>query len=343
MHKVALRLIAKFLYLTFSFFTKRDLVILISSSSSTAFRNLPILAKALEFRGVKFRVLDSVISVENIYYLSKSKVVCIDQATKLTSNLRLRKSVEVIQLWHAGGAYKKFGFDACDGTFQDRKRIERIHGNTSWVITSSNNVRNVYAKAFGLPLEKVLPFGLLRTDQYFSIKNKKRNKRVVLFAPTFRTTNENRRYIKKLDATLSGLQRALSGTDYKLAVRLHPSISNECILNTVLEWSNRPLIDCLSETEVLITDYSSIFFDFSIFDGRIFWYLPDKEEYEFERGLYFNPLLEYPDYSATTISTLAELIKKNQVQNCPLIRKRFMDACDGRSTTRIVEFILSFL
>lgn len=341
--KQLLRLAAQSIYRLCALITKKDCVTLIYSKNSIAFENLPVLAKALELRGVKYRIIDSKISLKNIYLLSQANVVCLDQATYLTSNLRMCKSVKVVQLWHAGGAYKKVGYDACNGTIEDRERIDRIHGNVDWIITSSINVKGIYAKAFALPEERVLPLGMLRTDVYFSTRKKSNSGRVILFAPTFRTNSFNRRYTKNINSVIDEFERLLTGTDYELAIRLHPSVADAVAFRSARDWSSRSLIECLSEASVLVTDYSSILFDYSLFDGRIFWYIPDHQSYETERGLYFDPFDEYPEYSSDNLADLIKRIKSNRINNCKLIRRKYMDACDGESARRICNFIQSLL
>ena len=219
----------------------------------------------------------------------------------------------------------------------------RIHGNTKWIIITSNKLRDTYATAFNLPLEHVLPLGMLRTDLYFKSDRKfRQNKKIVLFAPTFRTFDK-RRTIAGVGNVIRELKGKLKKYDYELVVRLHPSVANQLSINSIINWSDRELLDCFNEISVLVTDYSSIFFDFSLFYGRIFWYLEDIDDYQKERGLYFNPLIDYPEYASRNLDDLVKKIAFNDNENCHIIRERFMDNCDGHSSQRIINFIKSLL
>ena len=68
----------------------------------------------------------------------------------------------VIQLWHAFGAFKKFGYQALDiaeGHTSGEAALFRIHRNNSWVICSGEGARKAFAEAFACPIERVLPLG----------------------------------------------------------------------------------------------------------------------------------------------------------------------------------------
>lgn len=330
------------IYSLLCFFNKKNKLIVIFAKNSEQFRNIPLLCDSLRRNDIAFCEIDQKVSLKNIFVLSQAKIVCIDQATSLTSNISLSDSTEVIQLWHAGGAYKKVGFDASDGSISDFKRIRRVHGNTKWMIITSNNLKYIYANAFHIPYEKILPLGMIRTDLYFKCCKKRKNNKLVLFAPTFRTCDKQRT-VAWAEQVILDFKKKLRKYDYDLVVRLHPSVANQLSIDSELNWSDRDLTDCLGRISVLVTDYSSIFFDFSLFNGRIFWYIKDIEDYENERGVYFNPLIDYPAYADKDLDDLVEKIAKNNNNNCKHIRERFMNSCDGHSTQRIVSFIKSLL
>lgn len=322
----------------------QDKLVVVYSNSSEHFQNLPALCNVFKKNSINHIVIDSSLTISNVCTLSKARVLCIDQATELTSNLVLIDTTEVIQIWHAGGAYKKVGYDASDGSIRDLKRIKRIHGNTKWIVTSSWNLVDIYSKAFMLPKNRVLPLGLIRTDAYFNINdNKCASAKIILYAPTFRTNRDNTRYVKGVELVVNSLSSYFGPLGYQVAVRLHPSVHNNLNLVNCYDWTNKPLLDCLSEVGILVTDYSSVFFDYSLFDGRVFWYLPDRMAYSRERGTYFDPLVEFPDYSATNIKDLLLKITENCESNTEQIKRRYMDCCDGKTGARLLSLINKFI
>lgn len=266
--------------------------------------------------------------------------MCIDQTTKLTSNVVLRPSTKILQVWHAGGAFKKIAFDACNGTEDDISRIQRIHGQTDYIVVSDFNLIKIYANAFRLPVTNVLPFGIPRTDTYSLGTGKRDNSRIVLFAPTFRTPVKGMRSNIYSREKIYQLQKKLKEIDYSLAIRLHPSLGSTNFEN-ILDWSSLPLQDALQKSSAIITDYSSVIFDYSLFPGRTFWLLEDFESYSLERGVYFNPLVKYPNYASKSIDDLVNKILTSKKENNYVIREEFMSSCDGNATLRVVEFIIN--
>ena len=338
--KIVTVIIAKALYFVLSKVFKARRIALIFSSCSVKFNNLSCLEREFDHREISFIRLTADITIKNIYNLAKSRIVLADQTTPLLSNITLRKESKLIQVWHAGGAFKKIGYDAWNGSAEDLKRIKRIHGNTSYIVTSDSKLRNIYASAFHIPEKNVLSFGLLRSDQYFGRKRSRCANRIILWAPTFRTNSNWIRYCPITAEEVNKLQEKLSEKGLILALRLHPSLHWNPDFKA-LNWGERELLDCILDSCTVITDYSSIIFDFSLFDGRIFWYIKDKEEFLKERGLYFDPEILLPDFVAHTIDDLTIKVLYNKTKNTNMIRKEFMGACDGHACDRIVKFIRS--
>lgn len=338
--KIVTVIIAKVEYFVLSKVIKPHQLTIIFSSCSVSFNNLSYLEREFYRRGISFVKLTADISIKNIYEIAKSHLILTDQTTPLLSNITLRKESKLIQVWHAGGAFKKIGYDAWNGSEEDLKRIKRIHGNTSYIITSDSKLRYIYASAFHISQKNVLPFGLLRSDQYIGRQRSQSAKNVILWAPTFRTNSNKIRYCPITAEEVNKLQKKLSENGLRLALRLHPSLRWNPDFQA-LDWGERELLDCILDSCTVITDFSSIIFDFSLFGGRIFWYIKDKEEFLKERGLYFDPENLQPEFVAHTIDDLIIKVLYNKTENTNTIKNEFMSACDGHACDRIVDFIKS--
>jgi CDP-ribitol ribitolphosphotransferase len=96
-------------------------------------------------------------------------------------------------------------------------------------------------------------------------------------------------------------------------------------------------------SDILITDYSSVIFEYSLLSKPIVFFVPDLEEYIKNRDFYY-PFSEYT--FGPTVRSTSKLIKAIQdeyidEEKIAQFKKRFMSACDGISTKRIVnEMIL---
>ena len=330
--------IAKVEYLAFSkLFTAQEIV-LVYSNHSDKFNNLTALAQALRRKQIRFVEISAELSIKNVFLLSRSSIVIVDQTTPLLSNIALNKKTKLIQVWHAGGAFKKVGFDASNGTIRDLKRIKRIHGNTSYIVISDKSLTSTYSSAFRIPFECVLPFGLLRSDLYKGKTKTVDSGKIVLWAPTFRTDKNRKRYCPITPEEVNFLQAKLLEKGLVLAIRLHPSLEWNSSFNA-LNWGNKSLIECIQESGTIITDYSSIIFDFSLLGGRIFWHIKDKLEYAQERGLYFDPEKMFPDFVSHTLEDLILNILLIKHENAQELKDVFMSACDGHACDRMIEFI----
>ena len=174
-------------------------------------------------------------------------------------------------------------------------------------------------------------------------------KKIVLVAPTYRGRKvEDATYaFEKLD--LQGLAHEL-GEDYALVTRWHPALYSNikrgiCPLRTggITDASEYEEInDLLIAADVLITDYSSVIFDWYLLSKPVIYFVYDLAEYEKGRGLYYD-FYEYV-YGAVVESSsqLPEAIRKGDM--CEDARdsfgRKFMSACDGKSTKRVIEWVL---
>ena len=130
--------------------------------------------------------------------IATSKQIIIDDYYPLIYALKLAKKTQLIQAWHACGAFKKMGFSRM-GKPGGPPNSSLTHRNYTYTIVSSPNIRKDYAEAFNLPLSSVKPLGIPRTDIFFDSKYiektktdllvkypQLKNKKVITFAPTFR-------------------------------------------------------------------------------------------------------------------------------------------------------------
>ena len=128
--------------------------------------------------------------------IMRSRVIVTDDYVRYLRYFPLRKDQKVIQLWHACGAFKKFGRY---GTNLKESVDLASHAQYDLVCVSGRAVRDIYADSFGIDREKVRALGAPRTDIFFDREKQEqvreavyarypqlRGRRVVLYAPTFR-------------------------------------------------------------------------------------------------------------------------------------------------------------
>ncbi len=135
--------------------------------------------------------------------MARSKYILLDDFYPIIYPIKLRKGTKLIQVWHAMGAFKTVGFSRM-GKPGGPSEKSLTHRNYTDAITSSDAIRKNYAEAFWMDINNVHATGVPRTDIFFDqnyIANTKqrlyekypimKEKKVVLFAPTFRGAGQN--------------------------------------------------------------------------------------------------------------------------------------------------------
>lgn len=294
------------------------------------------------------------------YYLATSEFFLIDDFYFPVYVVNLRKGTEVVQTWHACGAFKKFGYSILDkeyGADNNYVKYIPIHKNYSHVLVSAQEVVPCYAEAFNMEASNIRPLGIPRTDLFFkeSLKEKSiqkvyqsfpelKGKKLVLYAPTFRGATQADMHMEipfNLDQVLDALEEGVI-----LGLKMHPFVRELPDLSTysnVVDLSTYPEInDLLLITDLLITDYSSIVFEYSLLERPMIFYAHDQEQYIKERDFYY----EYETFiPGPLVQTTDELIQVLTSQSYDLkavktFKETFFDCPDGRASERFVNQIL---
>lgn len=256
-----------------------------------------------------------------------------------------RKETKVIQLWHACGVMKKMGYDAAD----DIPHYYRasVYRNYDLVTVSAPECTKYLCSAMRLSEQIVRPLGVSRTDFYFDptwIAQCKadfyrqhpqaKGKTVILWAPTFRG-NAEAPYLVGAEDILA--LEAQLGEDYYFLYKVHPHIETHTHLSNCAILTER----LLPVADLMITDYSSVLYDFMFFKKPLVLYAPDFHEYDAARGLYLSYETLSP-FICKTSRTLLQTVKaalEQKEQQHTLCRQRYLSACDGNATARILQTI----
>lgn len=311
----------------------------------------------LDYQGNSFgAVLKSMLSFMKAYANARCVFIC-DNFLPVSSCSK-RKETTVVQLWHAGGILKKYAYDTPDDIPVYYKG--HVYKNYDITTVSAPVCVPVYERAMRLQKGTVLPIGLSRTDLFFSQEYKEScarefyqkhpeavGKRVVLFAPTFRGKASDPYLVG--GEWMEGLEEKLNSRlqkgelPYKVYMRVHPHLDNKRKLSNIEIETQRllPVID------LLISDVSSVIFDYVLLQKPLVLFIPDLEELEQTRGFYI-PLLEIPGTLVTQGEQLGEAVRtsihtfhKDEQKQRQLkeFREKYMGACDGQATGRILSQI----
>lgn len=297
------------------------------------------------------------------YLLATSRVFIVDDYYFPIYVIRPRPGTTIIQTWHAAGAFKRFGYSVLDKSFGvDEAFVARIpiHSNYTVCLVSSMAVAPHYAEAFRLPLDRFASrYGIPRTDVLFDAALRDRvitdihhrydlppGRRVILYAPTFRGDTVGTANAGPL-LDLHVLRDAL-GEDHVLLLRLHPFVREAVavgpdLADFVRDASAHPDInELLLVSDVLVTDYSSVIFEFALLGRPMVFFAPDLEAYEGERGFYFDYRTGVPGPVVATSAEVAAAIRRGDADHARVeaFARWAFDAADGHATERVVEELI---
>ena len=348
---------------------KKNKVVLASNKSKELTGNLKYIYDELVSRDefiIKIYMnnkRDKINRLKMYYNFATSKFILIDDYYRQLYGLKIRKRSELIQVWHACGAFKKFGFSAIGKSDGNSLEFEKkAHLHYSKVLTSSKEVNKYYSEAFNINKENILSFGVPRTDillnkeyQEFIKLNLEslypiiKNKNVITYAPTFRGGIEARKNFK-LQLDLERILKEL-GNDYVIILKLHPSVNYECIdlSNMPNDYKNRILNinsdfdinKILLVTDILISDYSSVIFEAALLNKKILMYAYDKDEYLSERDFYYNYDNFVPGPIAYNNEDVINIIKENKfdMEKVKSFKNKFFNLEAESATKKLVDYI----
>lgn len=310
-----------------------------------------------------------VISFKNMYNLATSKYVFLADNFFPIAFMNFHEDTIIIQLWHACGVFKKFGYDFVDD--EHKKLLLEIGERVNYLLVSSNNISKIYAYAFGMDVSKTLPFGCPKFDYYSEermslenineIKSKYKSKypeigdkKIVLYAPTFRETSKYNNVFNYFD-----FKRFVDelGDEYILFIRLHPRMSQfsgtdfENILATACDNENiinvadiRDEEELLLVSDVLVTDYSSMMAEYALLHRPMVFFAYDLDNYiDNERDFYIDFKEDVPGKVVYNMDDLISVFK-NEDFDLSRVDKYLnyqLEYIDDKSTIRLVDFLFN--
>ena len=260
------------------------------------------------------------------------------------SYLPIRSSQMVLNTWHGGGAYKKNGLAAYHGFFYQLEM--RLNAKkTDYLMASTQIAGDEYPEALLIEKNKILKSGIPRVDLFFTdyshIREKvyrsygiKKEKRVVMYCPTFRS-GENalvefyraKRQEMVVPDVLAAMSRRFGG-EWILAVRMHPRLGAKTETNSdeMVDFSGYPdAQELLCAADAVISDYSSLIWDYSFTGNPCFLYADDIRKYQESPGFY-TPIEKWPYPIAEDFQSLiGNILNFDEKMYQQAVKKHYQD------------------
>lgn len=285
-----------------------------------------------------------------------SKVVVTDDYLFLFRAYGKKRGQYFVQLWHATGAGKRFGKDG--GTLLPQ--VDRLYHKDYDIVTVSGEAsREAFASAFDIPAEKLQLTGVSRTDLFFDEKEKDmaaervlgkhpelRGKKVILYTPTFRDVDDVGRNVFRPDLDFADLSAALP-PDSIFVIKPHPVMTEAIVEGTyknIIEVRDVETNDMMIVSDMMITDYSSTFFEYALLRKPMAFFCYDYDTYE--RDFYIDFENDLPGEILRTQEELFRYLRQEEhpiAEKYDAFYKKYMGACDGHSSERIAEVIKNLI
>ena len=278
-----------------------------------------------------------------------------------------KKNQTILSTWH-GTPLKRLVFDMDNVTSASKSYKQDFYQqsrNWDYLIAANKYSEQIFERAFKYPTSNILTYGYPRNDilsnynQEYKIKVKQKlniptDKKVVLYAPTWRDDEYHGvgQYKFSLNLDLEQMRQEL-GEEYIVLLRMHYFISDRLDISEyegfAFDFSKyNDVNDLYIVSDILITDYSSVFFDYANLKRPILFYTYDLDKYKDElRGFYIDmekdlpgPLLFDSSEVINSIKNI-EVINNNYKERYELFYNKFCLLDDGKATKRVVEKVIN--
>ncbi|MGN1030650.1 MAG: CDP-glycerol glycerophosphotransferase family protein, partial [Butyricicoccaceae bacterium] len=350
----------------------KPVVLFFSEQSTTIGTNLKAVRDRMIERGMDkdYIILDSFRSSvtdvkmglqswkETLKKMAQADYIFMDDHAPVMDWLVLDPDTKVIQLWHAGAGFKSSGYSrwghiGCPAPYS-------CHRQYTYGIAGSKHIRHFFSEAWGINDSQVLPLGMPRIDEFLDENHRAaklkelyqqypmcKDKKVILFAPTYRGKNKATAMYPYELIDFKRLYE-VCGDEYIVLFKMHPWVAApvpipEEYKDKFVDVNRYPNInDLFYFTELLITDYSSNIFEYSLMRKPMLFFAYDEIQYSFSRGFHRDYEESAPGKICHTFTEVLDAISNQDFEYEKVeeyVEKHF-DYIDSHASDRVIDWIL---
>lgn len=365
-----LKFIANLIYCILKIFPTKNKIVMITRQSNTPTLDFRLLKEEIEntdnsimietlcnkiesnalYRaGILYKIKYILYILKIMYNLATSKVCIVDGYCIPVCILKHKKKLKIIQIWHASGAVKKFGYQILDKEAGSNSKIAELmcmHKNYDYIIAPSEATKKYFSEAFNTPEDKIVKLGLPRleyiseskyskSEEIFKKYPKLKEKKNILYIPTFRKNND-------FNAVEKILEHKIDENKYNLIISLHP-LDTTPVPEKYLVDKKYSSYDLIKIADYIITDYSALSIEASVLNKPIFIFLPDIKEYKEETGLNINLKEELSTFTCENFDEIIDKIEKKEYNTKEIekYREKYIEINENKTTENLASFILN--
>lgn len=349
---------------------RKDTVLFLSEQNNTITSNLKAVSERMISRGLDstYNMLYSARSplennskkswIQLMKKLAQSGTIFVDDHVPVLDWLKIDEDSTIVQLWHAGAGFKSSGYsrwgnDGCPAP-------QSCHRQYKYGIAGSKHIAPFFSEVWGINDEQVLPTGMPRMDEFLDpeyrrIKTEElykefplcKGKKVILFAPTYRGRNKVTAYYPYELIDFERLY-SLCGDEYVVLFKMHPWVNEDIVIeekyqDKFKDVKTYPNInDLFYIVDLLITDYSSNIFEYSLMRKPMLFFAFDKIQYSFSRGFHRPYEESAPGKVCYTFAEVLDAIEKKdfEYEKVEEYIEHHFDYIDSNASDRVIDWIL---
>ena len=296
----------------------------------------------------------------DIVAIAKSDYIFIDDFCPVFNFIDLGDDVTLVQVWHAGVGFKSVGY-ARFGRPGSPDPYHSAHRRYDYGVVGNAQLRETYAEVFGIEESALLATGIPRLDKVYAEGAREKalerlldrypwmsDGRIIVFAPTFRGAGQKDAYYPYDDfVDFEALYELCERTNSYFVFEMHHFIKDappvpEPYRSRLKDLSEEDLNDLLYAADVLVTDYSSCFYDFLPQGKPVVFYAPDKRIYELVHGVHQTIDDAAPGHVCNTFEELARALD-GDLSECKAPGPAMVDRVaekSGLAADRIIDAVL---
>ena len=296
--------------------------------------------------------------IRQVQMIANADILIVDDYFASLGVLDIDPKTEIIQAWHAGVGFKSVGY-ARFGNYGSPV-LKNPHRYYDHAIVGSKNLIPVYADVFGIEESAIVPTGLPRIDHFLSEEGKSKalrefkaaypqveGKRLILFGPTFRGRGMKDAYYDYSRIDFDALYE-FCGEDTVFGFRMHHFVTEPVPIKP--EHKDRFIdlthyhdgLGLLHSADVLISDYSSIIYEYSLLDRPMLFFAYDRDLYSATRGFHRDYDEAAPGKVCLTFDDLLNALKNEdyELEKAAQFREENFDRIDTHSSDRFIDWLI---
>lgn len=265
--------------------------------------------------------------IKEIFIIAKSDIIFVDNYTPILAYVKLSKEVRLIQLWHAGVGFKAVGY-ARFGAKGSPHPFYICHRHYTDVIVDNERLADIYKEVFGVSRDIIKSYGMPKLDGYltkekiekdtadlYKLNPMLKDCKVILFSPTFRGVGFHDAYYDYSQLNLKAIYDFCEHNNFIFVVKMHPFVKEpikipEEYQNRIFDYSDIDINSLIYVSDVMITDYSSCAYEFSLFNRPLIFFRYDKENYEYDRPMHTLDVFSDRQYEVRKFSEVIDVLEE---------------------------------